>query len=74
MDFIGDGHTLDISIGDMQHCILVDNQHMPTLTPLSLKQQGVHLMWVVAISETEFTSCHEADKKENVLQDICETF
>ena len=62
MDTLADQHIVDIAYLDKDHCILLDDDHYEDALPLSIKQQGVHLTWVVPLDDEDYIALKE-DKK-----------
>lgn len=67
---IAHGHTLDMKIKDYQYAIIVDDIYMEEPMPFSIKNDGVHMLWVVPISNQEFEDAHDKKKREVLIQQI----
>lgn len=62
MDTLADQHIVDVAYLEDDHCILIDDDHYENPLPLSIKQQGVHLTWVVPLSDANYQALKK-DKK-----------
>ena len=59
MDCLADQHIVDVPILEANHCILMDDDHYAQPFDLSLKQEGVHLMWVVPLDDEDYKQVQE---------------
>lgn len=68
MDCLADGHTLDIAFKDKLHCIIVDDDHFDDRYSFQIKNNGVHISWLLPLSEDELHNLKE--DKEDTIQKI----
>lgn len=67
---IAHGHTLDMKLKDCHYAIIIDDDHMEQPFDFRIKKEGVHMLWIVSISDQEFEDAHDKTKRDALIQDI----
>ncbi|WP_416324450.1 suppressor of fused domain protein [[Eubacterium] hominis] len=69
---IGHGHTLDMKLKDHHHAMIIDDDFMKEPLSFRIKKQGVHMLWIIAITDKEFEDAHDVNKREALIQQLIE--
>lgn len=69
MECLADYHVLDIKFKNKMHCMIIDDDHFMDAYDFSIKKKGVHLSWLLPLSEDEFHQLKDHSKEtiENII-------
>lgn len=72
ISFITHGHTLEMKVGDYEHCIIVDDDARKEPISLTIKKDDVHITWVVPVDQAMYASFQDQASKDDIMNKIIE--